>query len=150
LCSCRQKPSTLLFHCETGINSVDMDQLMPSKTSSSSDDSSVVCFFEKLQSAFLDEFEKDVAGLSISLKKRPSQYQISSDEKTLAFEKDAVQKQVTYSWPGKSPHEAWRFSRCLCITVSFSCSRKSRLHSASSLAHIRSCSRQSVAKQTVR
>ncbi|QKX61150.1 uncharacterized protein TRUGW13939_08297 [Talaromyces rugulosus] len=87
-----------------------MDQLMPGKTSSSSDDSSVVCFFEKLQSAFLDEFEKDVAGLSISLKKRPSQYQISSEEKTLAFEKDAAQKQVTYSWPGKSPHEAWRFS----------------------------------------
>ncbi|CRG87269.1 meiotic recombination protein SPO11 [Talaromyces islandicus] len=74
------------------------------------DESPVLCFFEKLQSAFLDEFEKDVAALSISLKKRPSQFHFSSDEKTLAFENGTVQKLVTYSWPGKSPHEAWKFS----------------------------------------
>ncbi|KAH8702282.1 putative meiosis-specific topoisomerase Spo11 [Talaromyces proteolyticus] len=75
----------------------------------------VTRFFENLQSAFLDEFEKDVANLSITLKKRPTQFEISSgndgaDEIILAFGKDTTPRQITYSWPGKSPHEAWRFS----------------------------------------
>lgn len=147
-------PATNLSTFVESTHSVNMDQVRSDEAASSSDGNPVASFFEKLQSAFLDEFEKDVASLSISLKKRPSQFRISSangasNDKTLAFESSVVQKQVTYSWPGKTPYEAWKFSMCLRNFSSCSYSRQSRLRSASSLPHIRSCSREYADHQTV-
>lgn len=77
--------------------------------------STVIRFFEDLQLSFLDEFDKDVAELSIALKKRPSHFQVAthdenSQDRILAMEAEAPERQMTYSWPGKTPREAWKFS----------------------------------------
>lgn len=72
-------------------------------------------FFDRLQLSFLYEFDKDVAQPAITLKKRPSQFQIAShndepEERLLSTGSNGSDRLITYSWPGKSPYEAWKFS----------------------------------------
>lgn len=69
-------------------------------------------FFDQLQLSFLNEFDKDVAQPAITLKKRPSRFQIAShdEERLLSTETNGSDRLITYSWPGKSPYEAWKFS----------------------------------------
>lgn len=72
-------------------------------------------FFDRLQLSFLDEFDKDAAQPAITLKKRRSQFQITShgdgrEEIILSTETNEYDRLITYSWPGKSPYEAWKFS----------------------------------------
>ena len=76
-------------------------------------------FFDRLQLSFLDEFNKDAAQLAITLKKRPAHFQITAndddpEERVLSAETDRSVRVITYSWPGKSPYEAWKFSMCSC------------------------------------
>ncbi|KUL84945.1 hypothetical protein ZTR_07863 [Talaromyces verruculosus] len=72
-------------------------------------------FFDRLQLSFLNEFDKDVAQPAITLKKRPSHFQVTShdgdpEERLLSAETDGSDRLITYSWPGKSPYEAWKFT----------------------------------------
>lgn len=72
-------------------------------------------FFDRLQLSFLTEFDKDVAQLGITLKKRRSHFQIAAhnddpEEQLLSTEPRESERLITYSWPGKSPYEAWKFS----------------------------------------
>jgi meiotic recombination protein SPO11 len=72
-------------------------------------------FFDQLQVSFLDEFNKDVAQPAITLKKRPSHFQMAThddnpEERMLSTEIVGSERLITYSWPGKSPYEAWKFS----------------------------------------
>uniref|UniRef100_A0A093XDK4 DNA topoisomerase (ATP-hydrolyzing) n=1 Tax=Talaromyces marneffei PM1 TaxID=1077442 RepID=A0A093XDK4_TALMA len=71
-------------------------------------------FFDRLQLSFLDEFSKDVAQPAITLKKRPSHFHVtthdnSPEERMLSTETGGPERLTTYSWPGKSPYEAWKF-----------------------------------------
>jgi len=72
-------------------------------------------FFDRLQLSFLNEFDKEVAQPAITLKKRPSHFQIAGhdddpEERLLSMETNGSDRLITYSWPGKSPYEAWKFS----------------------------------------
>lgn len=72
-------------------------------------------FFDRLQLSFLTEFDKDVAQLAITLKKRRSNFQFMAqndglEERLLSTETYGSERLITYSWPGRSPYEAWKFS----------------------------------------
>ncbi|EED18059.1 meiosis-specific topoisomerase Spo11, putative [Talaromyces stipitatus ATCC 10500] len=72
-------------------------------------------FFDRLQLSFLDEFDKDVAQPAITLKKRPSHFQLAThdndpEERMLSKEVDRSERLITYTWPGRSPYEAWKFT----------------------------------------
>lgn len=80
-------------------------------------DELILAFFENLQLSFLDEFDKEIAQPGITLKKRSSRLQILTfhedpEEKVLSMGMDGSERLMTYSWPGKTPYEAWKFSRC--------------------------------------
>jgi meiotic recombination protein SPO11 len=79
-------------------------------------------FFDRLQLSFLDEFDKDDAHPAITLKKRPSHFQIAShdddpEERMLSTETEGSGRLISYSWPGNSPYEAWKFSTWLLIAL---------------------------------
>ncbi|KAF5014610.1 hypothetical protein F66182_14340, partial [Fusarium sp. NRRL 66182] len=72
-------------------------------------------FFDRLQLSFLTEFDKDVAQLAITLKKRRSHFQFMAqndglEERLLSTETYGSERLITYSWPGRSPYEAWKFT----------------------------------------
>ncbi|OKL64093.1 hypothetical protein UA08_00319 [Talaromyces atroroseus] len=97
-----------------------MDTFCLESAMTASENSPVLQFFENLQLSFLDEFDKGVAQLSVTLKKRPSHFQIatpheSSEDRILAMEPGVPERKMTYSWPGKTPQEAWKFSCILRI-----------------------------------
>jgi meiotic recombination protein SPO11 len=81
-------------------------------------ESTVVRFIEDLLASILDELMEDNASPSITFKKRPSRAtstQISPngsgrDGGVLEVANESAEKFITYSWPGKTPYEAWKFS----------------------------------------
>lgn len=82
------------------------------------EDRLVLQFFDRLQLSFLNEFDKDVAQPAITLKKRQTHFQIVAgnddpEERLLSTETRGSERLITYSWPGNSPYEAWKFSMWL-------------------------------------
>jgi meiotic recombination protein SPO11 len=103
-----------------------MDSVPLAFAMAATENNPVFRFFENLQLSFLDEFDKDVAQLSVTLKKRPSQFRISNhnenpEDRILGMEPDVSERQMTYSWPGKTPQEAWKFSMWSRATICMLC-----------------------------
>src|SRR3982074_2170903 len=92
--------------------------MSPSPTTDQIQESPVLGFVEGLVGSILDELMEDNARPSITFKKRPSRarsFQISSNGNgreggALQVATGSAEKLITYSWPGKTPYETWKFS----------------------------------------
>ncbi|KAL1974781.1 hypothetical protein VTN31DRAFT_4985 [Thermomyces dupontii] len=87
-------------------------------------DDPVIQFVERILAAILREFLRPVPAPSITLKRRPltrssgNSERHGTDMQGPSLEADPQDHYMTYSWPGETPYEAWKFScalRVLCL-----------------------------------
>lgn len=72
--------------------------------------SQVQDYIDSTLAAILDELCSPDGYPAIMLKRRSTKSSLFINPSNGALESDQIETHITYSWPGKDAHEAWRFS----------------------------------------
>ncbi|KAK2748971.1 hypothetical protein FQN57_007254 [Myotisia sp. PD_48] len=82
---------------------------------SSCEENKVCAFIDSLLISILDEMSRPDGNPSISLKRRSTQATYYLNQETCALQSESEIRTCTYSWPGTTAQEAWRFGVVLRI-----------------------------------
>lgn len=85
------------------------ENLFPKNASCSTDQDRVVEYINQLLVSIVEELSKPDGTPSISMKRRSNHSGYNLNIKTGALESSDEVRTYTYSWPGKTAQEGWRF-----------------------------------------
>lgn len=88
--------------------------LFPKDASCSPDQDRVVEYINRLLLSIIEELSKPHGTPSISMKRRSNHSGYNLNLRTGALESSDEVRTYTYSWPGKSAQEGWRFGMKYC------------------------------------
>lgn len=83
--------------------------LCPKNASCTPDQDRVVEYINRLLLSIVEELSKPDGTLSISMKRRSNHAGYNLNLRTGALESSDEVRTYTYSWPGKTAQEGWRF-----------------------------------------